>query len=78
MVGYRFPDEPTTPQQLRVIAWATIVLFAVVGTVGFCYSFQAPPEKVDAAQQLRIYCLACYGLAAGVYAAKRLVGYFIG
>jgi hypothetical protein len=77
-MGFKFPDEPTTPAQWRVIAWAGIVLLLVVGSVGFYFSFQAPPDKAQLAQQLRYYSLAFYGLAAAVYAVKRVVGFFVG
>lgn len=57
---------------------ASIILFLVVGSVGFYFSFQAPPDKVQLAQQLRYNGLAFYGLTAGVYAIKRMIGFFIG
>ena len=72
----RLPDEPTTPGQWQVIAWASIILFVIVGSVGFYYSYQAPPDKIDLARQLRTCSLAFYGLAAAVYAIKRLVAAF--
>ena len=77
-MGFKFPDEPTTRAQWRVIAWAGIVLLLVVGSVGFYFSFQAPPDKAQLAQQLRYYSLAFYGLAAAVYAVKRVLGLFVG
>ena len=73
-----YPDEPTTPAQWQVIACTAIVLFLVVGSVGFYFSFQAPPDKAQLAQQLRYYSLAFYGLAAAVYAVKRVVAFFVG
>lgn len=74
---FRLPDEPTTPAQWQVIAWAIIVVFVVIGSIGFYFSFQAAPEKAQLAQQVRYYSLAFYGLAAGVYAAKRIIGFFL-
>jgi len=74
----RFPDEPTTPEQWQVIAWAAIVLLLVVGSVGLYVSFQAPPDKAQLAQQLRHYSLTFYGLAAAVYVVKRAVSFFAG
>lgn len=73
-----YPDEPTTPAQWQVIAWAAIVLFLVVGSVGFYFSFQTPPDKAQLAQQLRYSSLAFYGLAAAVYGVKRVVAFFVG
>jgi len=75
---FRLPDEPTTPGQWQVIAGACIVLFLVAGSVGLYLSFQAPPEKVEVARQLRNYSLAFYGLALGVYVIKRLIRLFLG
>jgi len=48
------------------------------GTVGLYFSFQAPPDKAQLAQQLRYSSLAFYGLAAVVYAVKRVVAFFVG
>ena len=76
-MGLRLPDKPTTPAQWQVIAWAGIVLFVVVGSVGLYFSFHAPPEKVQLAQQLRSYSLTSYGLAVAVYAIKRIVAFFM-
>jgi len=73
-----FPTKPTTPEQWQVIAWASIVVLLFLGSVGLYVSFQAPPEKIELARQLRHYSLVSYGLAAGVYATKRIVGYFLG
>ena len=62
----RYPDEPTTPEQWQVIAWAAILLFLVVGGVGLYFAWHAPPEKAELAQQLRHYSLAFWSLAAAV------------
>jgi len=72
-----YPDEPTTPAQWQVIAWAAIVLFLVVGSVGLYFSFQAPPDKAQLAQQLRYSSLAFFGLAAAVYAVKRVIAFLL-
>lgn len=74
----RYPDEPTTPEQWQVIAWAAILLCLVLGGVGLYFAWQAPSEKAELARQLRDYSLAFWGLAAAVYALKRGVEYFLG
>ncbi len=75
---FRYPEEPTTPAQWKVIAWACIVLFLSLGSVGFYFLFQAPPDKPQLAQQLRYYSLAFCCLAAVVYAVKRVLGLLVG
>ena len=77
-MGFRYPDEQTTPEQWQVIAWASILLFIVVGGVGFYFSLQAPPDKIELARQLRCCSLGFWGLAAGIYTVKRLIGFFLG
>ena len=74
----RYPDEPTTPEQWQVIAWAAILLFLVAGGVGQYFAWHASPETAERARQLRHYSLAFWGLAAAVYAVKRGVEYFLG
>ena len=73
----RLPDVPTTPEQWAVIAWLGIVLCAVIGLAGLYVSLNQPPAKADLALRLRYYSLAFLGLAAGIYAAKRLVAAFV-
>ena len=73
----RMPDEPTTPGQWQVIAWASIILFVIIGSVGLFYSYQVPPDKIDLARQLRTYSLIFYGMAAAMYAIKRLIAFFV-
>ena len=71
----RYPDEPTTPEQWQVIVWGAVVLLAVLGAVGMCYSFRAPADKADLASEVRGYSLACWGLAAAIHVAKRVIAY---
>lgn len=77
-MGFKYPDEPTTPEQWQVIAWASILLLIVLGGVGVYFSLQAPPDKIELARQLRYYSLGSWGLATGIYAVKRLLGFFLG
>ena len=72
----KFPDQPTTPEQWQVIAWSCILLFAVCGFVGLYFAWNAPAGKADLAIQLRNVSLAFWGLAAGIYAVKRVVEVF--
>ncbi len=73
----RYPDEPTTPEQWQVIAWGAVILLAVLGTIGMYYSFRASADKADVAAEVRYYSLACWGLAATIYAIKRLIEFFV-
>jgi hypothetical protein len=73
----RCPDEPTTPEQWRVIAWSSIVVLAVMGSIGLCYSLGAPAAKAALTAQIRWYSLAFWTLAVAVYAAKRIVERFL-
>jgi len=70
--------EPSTPAQWQVIAWASILLLLIAGSVGLYYSFHAPPDKIELARQLRNYSLVSYALAACVYGIKKLIAIFVG
>ena len=70
--------ESPTPEQWQVAAWLAIVLCVLLGSIGFYYSFQAPPEKLDLAREIRTYCWAFYILAGSIYALKRGVERWFG
>jgi hypothetical protein len=69
--------DPSTPGEWHVLAWAGMVLFLVLGSIGFYYAYHAPPEKAALAQKLQGYSCACYALAAGVYAINRGISWFV-
>jgi hypothetical protein len=73
----RQPDEPTTPAQWKVIAWAAIFVFVVLGGIAVFYSFRAPAAKAELAGAIRWYGLAFWALAAAIYGVKRLVERFL-
>ena len=71
------PTSPTTPKQRSTIGWASILLFASLGTIGMLFYLRAPAEKADQAAQLLWYSLAFWGLAAIIYGGRRIAGYFL-
>ncbi len=73
----RLPTEPTTPEQWRVIVWASIVLLVIVGCVGLWFSLDPPAGKAGVAAQIRSLSFVCFGVAAGIYAAKRIADFLL-
>lgn len=66
-----------TPEEWQIVAWMVIVPLVVMGVVGLWYASGAGSEKAEIAQQLRTISLACWGLAAGVWAMKRGLEWFV-
>jgi hypothetical protein len=74
---YRIPDQPTTPEQWQVIAWAAILALVGIASCGFYFSFHVPPERVAAAQSLRHLSISLLALASLIYVIKRVITHFV-
>ena len=66
----RSPDTPTTPEQFKVIFWATIIIFVGLGAIGMYFSWGAAPDKAELALKLRNYSLASWAIAAIVFVLR--------
>jgi hypothetical protein len=69
------PQEPTTPEGWKVLAWTTVLIFLAIAGLVFYFSLRAAAP--DVASQLRTIGFVCIGIAAVILIGKRLVTIFL-
>ncbi len=70
----RLPDVPTTAEQWKAIAWATIILLLIGGAGTLYFAIARAAKNPAAASGVRMYAFGMWGAAGLVYAIKRLIG----
>jgi phosphoglycerol transferase MdoB-like AlkP superfamily enzyme len=75
-MGFRYPDEPTTPEQWQIIAWMFIVSLLGLGVTAWYFATQT--DKSDIAWHLAGIGVASFLMATAVWGLKRGVEIFVG
>ena len=70
-----WPTKRTSLEQWEVIVWGVIIFFVLVGGVGLYISSRVPANKLDAAAHIRFVSFSSWGVAAVLYAGKRVIVY---